>query len=405
VQRELRDLAFHGGMRASRKCPGGWPNLIRDRHRGRGLNLAAMIASSFLPEALLAERPHLFSAAAVPVAAADLARMAELIAAVERVVALPQWQERAGKVGAGDTAAGAFMGYDFHLTDAGPQLIEINTNAGGGLLAALQAGRDDVLDAYVAMFRAECGAKALKALAIVDEQPQSQYLYPEFLGFQRLFERHGIAAVICDPTDLLLCHGSLWHEETRLDLVYNRVTDFALAQDANVVLKEAWLQGAAVVTPNPRHHALYADKKNLVALSDDGLLAGWGVDAETRRVFAAGIPRTERVDPAQADDLWARRKQLFFKPAAGFGSRAAYRGDKLTKRVFEEILAGDYVAQALALPSTVAVEVDGEMTELKADLRNYAYRGAVQLVAARLYQGQTTNFRTPGGGFARVVEK
>ena len=36
------------------------------------------------------------------------------------------------------------------------------------------------------------------------------------------------------------------------------------------------------------------------------------------------------------------------------------------------------------------------------DLRNYVYRGAVQLVSARLYQGQTTNFRTPGGGFAAV---
>jgi hypothetical protein len=364
-----------------------------------------MIASSFLPEALLAERPHLFSAATVTVAAADLARMAGLIAAVERVVALPQWQERAGKVGAGDTAAGVFMGYDFHLTDAGPQLIEINTNAGGGLLAALQAGRDDVLEAYVAMFRAECGAQELKALAIVDDDPAGQYLYPEFLAFRELFARHGITAVICDPTELLLCHGSLWFEETRLQLVYNRVTDFALAQDANVVLKEAWLQGAAMVTPNPRHHALYADKKNLVALSDDGLLAGWGVDAGTRRTLAAGIPRTEVVDAARADDFWTRRRQLFFKPAAGFGSKGSYRGDKLTKRVFEEILAGDYVAQALALPSAVAVEVHGEMTELKADIRNYAYRGAVQFVAARLYQGQTTNFRTPGGGFARVIRR
>jgi hypothetical protein len=300
-------------------------------------------------------------------------------------------------------AAGVFMGYDFHLTDAGPQLIEINTNAGGGLLAALQAGRDDVLDAYVAMFRAECGGRELKALAIVDEQPAAQYLYPEFLGFQQVFERHGIAAVICDPTDLLLCHGSLWHEETRLDLVYNRVTDFALAGAPQIVLREAWLQGAAVITPNPRHHALHADKRNLVALTDSGLLEGWGVDAETRSVLLAGIPRTEMIDAARADDFWARRKQLFFKPAAGFGSRAAYRGDKLTKRVFEEILAGNYVAQALALPSTVPVEVAGEMTELKVDLRNYVYRGEVQFVAARLYQGQTTNFRTPGGGFARVA--
>ncbi len=39
---------------------------------------------------------------------------------------------------------------------------------------------------------------------------------------------------------------------------------------------------------------------------------------------------------------------------------------------------------------------------MKVDVRNYAYDGTVQLLAARLYQGQTTNFRTPGGGFAPV---
>ena len=33
----------------------------------------------------------------------------------------------------------------------------------------------------------------------------------------------------------------------------------------------------------------------------------------------------------------------------------------------------------------------------------YVYRGDVQLVTARLYRGQTTNFRTPGGGFAPVL--
>ncbi len=39
---------------------------------------------------------------------------------------------------------------------------------------------------------------------------------------------------------------------------------------------------------------------------------------------------------------------------------------------------------------------------LKLDLRAYVYDGRVQLTAARLYQGQTTNFRTAGGGFAPV---
>ena len=41
---------------------------------------------------------------------------------------------------------------------------------------------------------------------------------------------------------------------------------------------------------------------------------------------------------------------------------------------------------------------------LKFDLRDYVYDGQVQWVAARLYQGQTTNFLTPGGGFAPVYE-
>lgn len=39
---------------------------------------------------------------------------------------------------------------------------------------------------------------------------------------------------------------------------------------------------------------------------------------------------------------------------------------------------------------------------LKSDVRCYVYNGQLQLVAARLYQGQATNFRTAGGGFAPV---
>lgn len=351
-----------------------------------------------LPADLLAARPSLFSPAPVPVSADDVARMRAVIAAVERALAL--------KVGAAGTAPeaahGIFMGYDFHLTEQGPQLIEINTNAGGGLLAALQAERGDVLAAYVEMFRAEC-PRELKVLAIVDEQPAGQYLYPEFLGFQTLLEAQGITTLICDPAELMLCHGNLWHLETKLDLIYNRLTDFAFAAPAHAVLREAWRQGVTI-SPNPALHARYADKRNLIALTDEATLAEWGVDAAMRRVLLAGIPKTEAVTPERAAELWQRRRQLFFKPAAGFGSKGSYRGDKLTKRVFDEILAGDYVAQAFAPPSTVRHEVNGEMIELKADIRNYAYRGAVQLVAARLYQGQTTNFRTPGGGFAKVIE-
>ena len=383
---------------------------------------------------VMAERPHLFSASVAFVGAEHVQRMARLVAAVERVVALPAYREHvlayAPEIARHRTAArGVFLGYDFHLADSGPQLIEINTNAGGGLLNALLARAqkaccDDVeallpgdLAAdtpehlFLEMFRAEWRAfahsvgncAALGRVAIVDEAPLTQYLHPEFVLFQRLFEQAGIRAVICDPRELVFRDGALWYGATRIDLVYNRLTDFALEAPANAPLRDAWLADAAVVTPHPRAHALYADKRNLVALSDDALLAAWGVDGKTRAILANKIPRTELVLPEKADDLWARRRQLFFKPAAGYGSKAAYRGDKITRRVFDEVLAGTYVAQALVPPSSRTLRVAQAEVELKLDLRNYVYAGHVQLISARLWQGQTTNFRTPGGGFAPVL--
>ena len=70
-------------------------------------------------------------------------------------------------------------------------------------------------------------------------------------------------------------------------------------------------------------------------------------------------------------------------------------------------MQGGYVAQRMAAPGELTVRADdAEPVALKYDVRCYVYDGQVQLVSARLYQGQTTNFRTPGGGFApvRVVE-
>lgn len=384
-------------------------------------------------QAMLAEsRPHLFADSMAFVSARHVKRMAEVVAAIEEVVGLPAWQDtvlawapesarRPAK------AAGVFLGYDFHLGADGPQLIEINTNAGGGLLNAIlgraqRACCNEVAEAmeamqgsdaadlearFVEMFRAEWRAErgevVLRSIAIVDEAPQEQYLLPEFLLFQRLFERHGITAWICDPAELVHTGAGLTLHGQPVDLVYNRLTDFALDAPASRALREAWFAGSAVITPHPRAHALYADKRNLVLLSDSARLRSLGVGEGTIATVVAGVPRTEAVVREQADDFWARRRRLFFKPASGFGSRGAYRGDKLTKRVFEEILAGDYIAQALVPPTERRLEVEGATVDLKMDLRNYVYRGEVQLVTARLYRGQTTNFRTPGGGFAPVL--
>lgn len=383
---------------------------------------------------LTEERPHLFAESAVFVDASCLRRQWEIIAALEKVIALPAYQQRVLAYAPKTAffipkARGVFFGYDFHLGPNGPQLIEINTNAGGALVNAIlaraqiacceQSGKmrpgqlpglessqsleQIIIDMFLEEWRLERGGQALRTVAIVDEQPAEQYMYPEFLLFKKLFERHGIEAVICDPSELVYRGGKLSYQELNIDLVYNRLTDFGLEERPSQALCNAYLDNAVVVTPYPRNHALYADKRNLAMLTDDDALQDIGVDAATREVLLSGIAKTLQVREEDAETLWAERKRLFFKPAKGYGSKAAYRGDKLTRRVFGEILQGDYVAQQWVAPSERHLEVDDAVVGFKLDLRNYVYNGRVQLVSARLYQGQTTNFRTPGGGFAQVA--
>ncbi|MFZ5755369.1 MAG: hypothetical protein ACOY3X_00530 [Pseudomonadota bacterium] len=395
--------------------------------RARLATALGVASDPFSLGGLLHSHPHLFADSAVYVAPADIAAMAALIAAVERVVQLPAWQQAvlSRHVPHADTpvaARGVFFGFDFHPGPDGPQLIEINSNAGGALLnLALRdaqiaccdevagmpspsaAGAGDL----VAMFRNEWrlarGDRELRTVAIVDDTPQEQYLLPEFERFASLFEAHGMQAVIVDAGALTVRDGALYAGDVRIDLVYNRLTDFLLTGPRHAALAEAFARDLAVVTPHPRAWALYADKRNLVTLTDPAALRALGVDEETIAILQAGIPRTIRVEAGNGETLWQERKSWFFKPAAGYGSRAAYRGDKLTRGKWQEIVAaGDYVAQRIVPPGERRLKV-GEATQaLKTDLRNYVYEGRVQLVSARLYQGQTTNFRTAGGGFAAV---
>jgi hypothetical protein len=199
----------------------------------------------------------------------------------------------------------------------------------------------------------------------------------------------------------------LWHDSLPagmpVDLVYNRLTDFDLSKPDHSALREAYVSGAAVMTPSPRAHALHADKRNLIALSDDALLAQWGVPGADRALLTQVVPKTRAVTAESADAFWAERRHLFFKPAGGYGSKAAYRGDKLTRRVWSEITQGGFVAQQLVAPSERLIDVGGLPTRLKLDVRAYAYAGRILLLAARTYAGQTTNFRTAGGGFSPVI--
>ncbi|MBC7795168.1 MAG: hypothetical protein H7Z43_15795 [Clostridia bacterium] len=376
---------------------------------------------------ILARHAHLFASVPVFVDREALTQMNATVRAIEEVVATPAYRE-AVLADAPDIAKhdpgplGVFFGYDFHLGHDGPQLIEVNTNAGGALLNAFLARSQrhccdemeglttsphrlgELETAFSAMFSHEwclAGHRGEpRRIAIVDDTPHEQFLFPELLLFCELFRKRGIEAEIVDARELVFDGKHLTHNGAAIDLVYNRLTDFYFTE--HQALHDAYKARAAVITPHPRAHALYADKHNLVLLSDLSFLALLNLSPGVVATLSAGIPKTIVVDPADADRLWSMRKTYFFKPMHGFGSKATYRGDKLTRRVFDEILTKPYVAQHLVPPTKRTIAIEGRDVPLKLDIRAYVYAQTTQLFASRLYSGQTTNFRTQGGGFAPV---
>jgi hypothetical protein len=61
-----------------------------------------------------------------------------------------------------------------------------------------------------------------------------------------------------------------------------------------------------------------------------------------------------------------------------------------------------YLAQRRVEPGIVAVETIDGPRSMRFDVRAYAYRDQVLLLGARVYRGQVTNLRTPGGGFSAI---
>ncbi|WP_126173751.1 hypothetical protein [Altericroceibacterium xinjiangense] len=380
-------------------------------------------------DALASSHPNLFSGVTSFIPVEMLARMRSIVSAIEDVVASPGYVDAvlayAPDIARVDHGArGAFMGYDFHLGPDGPGLIEINTNAGGAFLNAVLARAQRrccgaasrarispprgfeaaVAEMLEAEWRTSGRTGTLHRIGITDDRPSEQYLYPAFTLARQMLLRLGYDAEIVDASAFRHEGNRLLIDGRPVDLVYNRLTDFALEELHHLPLRSAYLAGDVVLTPNPRNHALYADKRNLILLSDPARLAAWGIREETIEVLQSGIPRTVAVTPERAGTLWADRKHLFFKPARGHGSKAAYRGDKLTRGVWAGIVkSGDFVAQVYLPPGERMMRVDEEIVSRKMDVRLYTYGSELLLTAARLYQGQATNMRTPGGGFAPVL--
>jgi hypothetical protein len=319
----------------------------------------------------------------------------------------------------------ALMSYDFHLTpDNQLKLIEINTNASSSLLIDLIYRERGLSNPYSADFRKDIVAtfeqefalsrtsknKTLQTIAIIDHQPHTQKMYIEFELYKSLFEQAGLKCIIGDIADFKIQNKNLVGPQGDvIDIVYNRYTDFYLSSPESALLLEAYDKNYSCFSPNPREYALLADKERLLEISIPGRLESFGLSQGSCAAIDRVLLKSYDANLLDRNELWSKRRQFFFKPKRSYGGKAAYKGASISKVTFEKMFEAEVLAQEFVAAPVVEIQVPCEGQKgyepklFKYDLRFYAYQNRVQLVAARLYQGQTTNMNTLGGGFAPLV--
>lgn len=305
------------------------------------------------------------------------------------------------------------MGYDFHIDDVQQQqvkLIEVNTNAGGLWFAALSHQPQSshfpkklahkLLDSFLQEYRLFRGiADAMpQCIAIIDQQPEQQFLYPEMQKFAELFQQAGIKTVIVDPAQLEIRDSRPYYKNQAIDLIYNRHCDFYLNTPEMQPIAQAWQQQTVCLTPNPRVYGLLADKQRMVDWSRADFFNELLTPTSAARLQQA-IPHTELLATHPEDTLWSVRKHKVFKPMTGYASRGVYLGNKITKNKLNSLHPDVTLVQQRIKP-TITQTASGEM--FKTDFRLFVYRKTILAVSARLYQGQVTNLRTTNGGFGKI---
>lgn len=296
---------------------------------------------------------------------------------------------------------------DVHIAPGGQlKIIEVNTNASSYLMnlanyksrqvPTFPHARQQILETFQ---KAWSSLKPGDLVLILDEAPEKQNLYAEFLLFKELFEKElGVRCEIADPQNLTVTsNGTLMFQNTPVAGIYNRHTDFYF--DHTPALKTAFAHQQTFISPNPWGYALWADKNRLIE---------WPEVIAQLRTKGLSLDHLEKAllevrkfsSFSSPDELWSQRSKYFLKPANSFGGKSVYKGKSISRTTFDRIYNGDYLAQALVPAPEVQLHHNGTDYKFKYDLRFYFFEGEIQLGAARLYQGQLTNLQTPFGGLA-----
>lgn len=389
--------------------------------------LASLAARTFPGTTELTEISwdHLVSPLEIKLPVTVLKNATAAVEALHSVTRRPEYIDKLPAVpGVSDVQTGhesALMAYDFHTNEAGECfLVEVNTNASGFLVASLMTMvHSDLTD--IAQFQPlrdlhrsfseELATSNVTAtspfVAITDEDIRNQKMFVEFLMYRDWMRQNGWAAEFIEPKGMQIKSGSLYmieKPEQKINLVYNRLTDFYLENPENSALAEAYRAQTICLTPNPREYWLLADKERLIQFTQDQFLNSVGANSEEQEsIRKVLIPTFEIKDFASHDEIWHDRKNLFFKPKRSHGGKSVYRGESVSRKVFERLMAEDILIQrftpAQKMPTDDARSV---LNNWKFDLRCFVYRNRIQMCVARIYQGQVTNFSSPLGGFTLV---
>lgn len=307
------------------------------------------------------------------------------------------------------------MAYDFHTSEDGEcYLVEVNTNASGFMLCSLMemTHQQSSVESYQPLqllkssFQKDLSlwgkSSPVPRIAICDEDIPRQKMYLEFLMYRDWFQAAGWEADFCEATDFTVSDLKLTDTQGRnIDFVYNRLTDFYLENPAHECMRQAFEQNLACFSPNPYEYWLLGDKQRLIQLGQKEFLEATGATIEEAdAILKVVIPSFDKSSFASAEEIWSQRRQLFFKPKRSHGGKSVYRGESVSRKVFERLMADDILIQRYQPAQKVPVDDPRSVLEnWKFDLRFFVYEDQVQLCAARIYQGQVTNFASHMGGF------
>lgn len=323
------------------------------------------------------------------------------------------------------------MAYDFHVTQDIPKLIEINTNASGFLIAnalyqfqklPYKKAQQDLGSSFNSEWLKYQNQKNNKKqsfqeddtkqnfqninlninklnnpkkVVLIDDDILNQNMAIEFFMYKDFFKSIGWSCDILESSSLKIDTSQQCLKTPKgdkIDFIYNRSTDFYFTKHAH--LNTAFLKEYCAISPHPREYYLLSDKLRLCewSIKQDSLLELQNI--KQNLLFSKILTANNQ------EQIWKHRKKYFFKHVQGYGGKLAYRGSSISYKKFQELCNLQILVQEFIAPSEYK---DPQGVKWKVDFRAYVYEDRIQQIIARCYQGQLTNFKTEGSGFATVI--